>query len=169
MSSPMFDAAVRPARMALDRAGHLLDIAEATGAVQGLLAARLAPDMMNAASQIRTVAGFALRATLPLAGRDLPRVRFADDLRGLRAGLAFGRGEIGALTPADFDGAMGRTIRHKAGEAELEQCAEDYLHLFALPNLWFHLSMVYAIFRSQGVQVGKADFDGLHRYSARGG
>ncbi len=157
-----YTTAVPPARMALDRAQHLLDIAQ--GSVT-LLSARLAPDMMNTGGQIRTVAGFALRATYPLTDRTLPRATFSDDPRGLRAELAFTRASLDALTPADFDGAADRRILHTAGEAQLDQSATDYLTLFALPNLWFHLSMAYAILRAQGVPLGKADFDGLHRYT----
>ena len=53
---------------------------------------------------------------------------------------------------------------HRAGFAYLDQSAADYLHQFAIPNLWFHLSMAYAILRQAGADVGKADFDGLHSY-----
>lgn len=166
MTPTLHDAAILPARMALTRAGHLLDLAAASPAPVSLLSARLAPDMMNAAGQIRTVGGFALRATFPLTGQPVPQGRFADDLRGLRAGLAFAAAEIARLTPADFADAATRRIRHRAGEAELDQSGADYLQLFALPNLWFHLSIAYAIFRAEGLAIGKADFDGLHAYSA---
>lgn len=164
MTPNLHDAAILPARMALSRAGHLLDLAAASGAPVALLSARLAPDMMNAAGQIRTTGGFALRAAFPLAGQPLPRGTFADDLRGLRAGLAFAGAQIDRLTPADFAGAETRRIHHVAGDAALDQSGTDYLHLFALPNLWFHLSIAYAIFRSRGLAIGKADFDGLHAY-----
>jgi hypothetical protein len=164
MTGTLYTAAVLPARMAIDRAGHLLDRAEEVGVVQAVLAARLAPDKMNAGAQIRTVTGFALRATFPLTGQGPPQARFADTPRGLRAGLAFARAGIDGLAPGDFDGAEDRIIRHVAGDATLDQSGSDYLHLFALPNLWFHLAMVYAIFRAQGLDIGKADFDGLHRY-----
>lgn len=168
MTRNLYDAAVPPVRMALARAGHLLDLAAASPVAVPLLTARLAPDMMNAAGQIRTVGGFALRATFPLTGRPVPQARFADDLRGLRAQLAFAAAEIARLTPADFADAARRRIRHRAGEAELDQSGADYLQLFALPNLWFHVAMAYAIFRAEGLPVGKADFDGLHAYKMHG-
>jgi hypothetical protein len=166
MTQNLHDAAILPVRMALARAGHLLDLAAASPVVVSLLTARLAPDMMNAAGQIRTVGGFALRSTFPLTGRPVPHGRFADDLRGLRAHLAFASAEIAQLTPADFADAATRRILHRAGEADLDHSGADYLQLFALPNLWFHLSMAYAIFRAKGLAIGKADFDGLHAYPA---
>jgi hypothetical protein len=164
MSSAMFAAAIPPVLMALDRADHLLDRASGTVGLAGLLRARLHPGMMPAAGQLRTVADFALRATLPLCGRPLPDAAFPDEPRGLRARIAFSRATVSAFGPADFTDAHARRIVHLAGEARLDQSADEYLHLFALPNLWFHLSMAYAIFRAEGVPLGKADFDGLHAY-----
>jgi hypothetical protein len=35
---------------------------------------------------------------------------------------------------------------------------------FGLPNFYFHLALAHAIARANGVRLGKADFDGLHRY-----
>jgi hypothetical protein len=57
-------------------------------------------------------------------------------------------------------------IAHRAGEADLVQDGATYLHCFAIPNLWFHLGMAYAILRTEGLSIGKADFDGWHRYCA---
>ena len=38
--------------------------------------------------------------------------------------------------------------------------AQPYLLSFVLPNFFFHAGMVYAILRSNGVEVGKRDFVG---------
>jgi hypothetical protein len=38
------------------------------------------------------------------------------------------------------------------------------LQQYALPNFFFHLSMVYALLRQQGLPLSKADFDGWHVY-----
>jgi hypothetical protein len=157
-------ASVRPCLQALDRAGHLLGLVRASGAGVTILSARLVPGMIDAAGQFRTVAVFALRATFPLTGKPVPRGDFRSDAAGLAGRLAFARAEIEALTPADFAGAAARRITHRAGEAELTQDGADYLQLFALPNLWFHLSMAHAICRVQGLGIGKADFDGWHSY-----
>ena len=154
-------AAVPPALRALARAEALLDVAD--GAGPAALSARLDPDTLDAADQIRTVAGFALRATLPLVGREVPDLPERADPR---ASLAFARRRIEGLGASEFDGAEGRRIRHRAGFADLDQPAADYLHLFALPNLWFHLTMAYATLKVAGVPVGKAHFDGLHAYPA---
>lgn len=160
----LFAAATGAAGQAVGRAKHLLDLIERQDDPIGILTARIAPDMMNCAGQIRTTAGFALRSTFPLTGRTAPVAAFSDDLRGLQSFLSFAGAEVDALTELDFAGAAGRQIAHRAGAADLVQDASDYVHLFALPNLWFHLSMAYAILRNRGVPVGKKDFDGWHIY-----
>jgi hypothetical protein len=57
-------------------------------------------------------------------------------------------------------------IRHQAGFALLEQTGAEFLHLYGIPNFFFHLTMGYAALRAAGVPLGKADFDGFHSYPA---
>jgi uncharacterized protein len=116
-------------------------------------------DAFPAGRQFATAAGFALRVACPLAGREVP-----DLPQALGPRLAVARAMLGAMTPAEFDGAEGRIIRHHAGFAVLEQPAGDFLHLYGLPNFFFHLTMGYAALRAAGVPLGKADFDGFHVY-----
>lgn len=118
-------------------------------------------DSFPARQQFATAAGFALRAACPLAGREVP-----DLPQGLGPRLAVARAMLGAMTPAEFEGAETRVIRHQAGFAVLEQTGVDFLHLFGLPNFFFHMTMGYAALRAAGVPLGKADFDGFHAYPA---
>jgi hypothetical protein len=124
------------------------------------LAARIG-DSFPAGQHFAIAAGFALRVACPLAGRPIP-----DLPEALGPRLAVARAMLGAMQPADFDGAEARLIRHTAGFAELEQTAPDFLHLYGLPNFLFHLTMGYAALRAAGVPLGKADFDGFHSYPA---
>ncbi|WP_341366448.1 DUF1993 family protein [Yoonia sp. BS5-3] len=155
----MYQAAVPVVRQALDQALVLLD-----HATPDQLAARLHPNMFDCATQFQLVAGFALRATFPLVGRDVPELSSGKDAPALRDALLRAQAEVSALTPADFAEAGKRRIQHRAGFADLDQSGTAYLQHFALPNLWFHLSMAFAILRAEGALVGKAEFDGLHRY-----
>jgi uncharacterized protein len=122
------------------------------------LEARIA-DALPAGRQFATAAGFALRIACPLAGREVP-----DLPEALGPRLAVARAMLGAMQPADFEGAEERTIRHRAGEADLAQTAAEFLYLYGLPNFFFHLTMGYAALRLAGVPLGKADFDGFHLY-----
>lgn len=49
----------------------------------------------------------------------------------------------------------------KTGAGELKFAAKSYLLDFAIPNFYFHVVMVYALLRKEGVDVGKQDFLGM--------
>lgn len=149
----MYQASVPVFRHYLAR---ISDMAERAG--PGALTARIA-DAFPASQQFATAAGFALRVACPLAGREVP-----DLPQALGPRLAVARAMLGAMAPADFEGAETRIIRHRAGFAELEQTGAEFLYLYGLPNFFFHLTMGYAALRAAGVPLGKADFDGLHSY-----
>ena len=150
---PLYTASVPVFRHYLERISVMAERAgpEAMGA-------RIA-DAFPAGQQFATAAGFTLRIACPLAGREVPDLPAA-----LGPRLAVARAMLGAMSPADFDGAETRIIRHRAGFADLEQTGADFLHLYGLPNFFFHLTMGYAALRAAGVPLGKADFDGLHSY-----
>ena len=145
---------------ALDRAEALLGIAEA----RGMTGARVHPAMWDVLEQIGCVAGFAERAVLPMAGLPRPEGDLPATPEAARARLAEARAGVLAA-----EGAPPGPIAHRAGEAELAQEPEDYAARFALPNLWFHLSVAYAALRAAGAPVGKADLDGLHAYPPEAG
>jgi uncharacterized protein len=135
------------------------------GMVQGDLTARVA-DAFPAGQQFATAVGFTLRVAGPLAGRPVPVLDGPTDATGVLARIAGAEGTLRALLPADFTGAEARMIRHKAGHAMLEQTGTDFLHLYGLPNFFFHLTMGYAALRNAGAPLGKTDFDGFHAYPA---
>lgn len=149
----MYQASVPVFRHYLSRISDIVAVAGPDA-----LDARIA-DSFPARQQFATAAGFSLRITCPLAGREVP-----DLPQGLGPRLAVARALLGAMTPADFEGAETRVIRHQAGFAELEQTGAEFLHLYGIPNFFFHLTMGYAALRAAGLPLGKADFDGFHSY-----
>jgi uncharacterized protein len=114
-------------------------------------------DGFSAGQNLTTAVNFSLRACCPLAGIETPALQ-----GDIAAQVARATGVLQSLEPKDFDPT--RRIKHRAGFADLDQSAQDYLHLFALPNFFFHLTMAYAAIRANGADIGKADFDGLHIY-----
>jgi hypothetical protein len=159
---PLYTASVPVFLHYLDRSEGLLTKLRNREAV---LTARLAPDMFTTGQQIATATDLTLRIAFPLAGRPVPvREDPAPDLAGLHGRIAGARDALSGLTPEEFDGAESRRIRHRAGFAQLDQDGAAFLHLFGMPNFLFHTCMAFAILRSQGIEIGKADFDGLHDY-----
>jgi uncharacterized protein len=149
----MYQASVPVFRHYLSRISDIVAVAGPDALDAGIA------DSFPARQQFATAAGFALRIACPLAGRDVP-----DLPQALGPRLAVARAMLGAMTPAEFEGAETRVIRHQAGFAMVEQCGPDFLFLFGLPNFFFHLTMGYAALRAAGVPLGKADFDGFHSY-----
>ena len=117
-------------------------------------------------ARVRVAIGFTLRATCPLAGREIVSFRADDDVTfaGTYAELERTMAYLAAIPDAEFAGMDARRVRTTAGFAELDLPAAEYFHMYAVPNFFFHYSMVYAIARQGGVPVGKSDFDGYHRY-----
>ncbi len=150
---PLYSASVPVFRHYLSQVAGMVEKAGAEG-----MAAQIA-DSFTVSQHFATAAGFAMRTVYPLAGLEIP-----DLPQALAPRMAVARAHLGAMKPAAFEGAEDRIIQHKAGFADLEQTGADYLHLFGLPNFFFHLTMGYAALRVAGVDLGKADFDGLHWY-----
>jgi hypothetical protein len=78
----------------------------------------------------------------------------------LKARIAKTRAFVESVGEAGFAGAETRTLQLKAGPREFELQGMPYLVGYALPNLYFHMSMAYAILRHNGVDLGKQDFLG---------
>ena len=136
-----------------------------------LLSARLAPDMFPLATQVRFACVQAQEAPLRLLGQPLDRLDALLD-EGRNAGdhpgtLAEARARIDealafldTLPPQALDAApadapialslpMGLTF-----DLTREQFARDW----ALGQFYFHVMAAYAILRSSGVEIGKADY-----------
>ncbi|MCM5555742.1 DUF1993 domain-containing protein [Pleomorphomonas sp. NRK KF1] len=132
---------------------------------EALLQSRLAPDMLPFEAQVRIAARFSLRALGPLVPR-LPDLRFeeAASFAALRDDIAAVFWPLSRLTPDDLDQRDTGIVTDRAGLADIELPAARFIVEYALPNMLFHLTTAYAIARWEGVKLGKADFDGWHRY-----
>ena len=64
------------------------------------------------------------------------------------------------VTADQLKGAEDRPIEIKFPNGAWKFTAIAYLTDFVLPNFYFHESMVYALLRKSGVEVGKGDFLG---------
>ncbi|MFS2019865.1 DUF1993 domain-containing protein [Massilia sp. CT11-108] len=159
---------VTPTRLFLHYLGRLDALLKQVEAFDGTVAdRRLHPDMFPLLQQARVAIGFTLRATCPLAGREI--VSFGADaltFPGVFGELERTMAYLAAIPDADFAGMDARRVRTTAGFAELDLPAAEYYQMYAVPNFFFHYSMVYAIARQGGVPVGKSGFDGYHRYPA---
>ena len=153
----MFDKALATADHVLARGA---EHAAAGGVGEAeMLGWRLIADMQPLAFQIATVATFGRNWPARAAGLPIPE-DFPErhDVAGLRADLAAARAYLATLTPAQFEGRDDAPVTFNIGGAmELTLPAGQWLAGFANTNLFFHLSIAYAILRARGVPLGKRD------------
>ena len=125
------------------------------------LASRLYPDMFPLTRQVQIAADFGKGPVARLAGVELPKYEdiettFSELTARIDKTLAF----VGSFQSAQIDGQEDRDINLTIAGNPVTFKGQPYLLHFALPNLYFHMSMAYAILRHNGVDVGKRDFVG---------
>lgn len=133
------------------------------GGDKSILQARLSDDMLPLCVQVEIVASFALRSCCPIAG--VAVTSYAHEVKtfaNLRAQLEDTLDYI--LSLDEKENNLNVVVNDMAGPIPVSLNAAEFLARFAFPNFYFHLSMVYAIARSNGVPLTKGDFDGLHQY-----
>lgn len=138
---------------------------------ESLLAARLAPDMFPLAAQVRFAAFQAQEAVFRLRGERVPEWLDAIAAEGRNAGDAVGTiadakeridAALSFLADVSSDGLdAGATLPiaiELPGGMTFDMTGEQYARDWALPQFYFHVITGYAILRSQGVEIGKADY-----------
>jgi uncharacterized protein len=130
-----------------------------------ILQARLAPDMFTFTRQVQIATDMAKGTAGRLAGRELPRYEDNEtSFAELKARVATTIAFLESLPAAAFEGAETRAIQLKLGppgkQTEMNFTGLDYLQGFGTPNVYFHYSMVYALLRHNGLEIGKRDYVG---------
>ncbi len=138
---------------------------------EDLLAARLAVDMLPLAAQVRFAAYQAQEAVFRLRGERVPEWLDAVAAEGRNAGDAPGTiadararidGALSFLADVSDDaldaGADVSIAIELPGGMTFDMTGDDYVRDWALPQFYFHIVTAYAILRSQGVAIGKAEY-----------
>jgi len=130
-----------------------------------ILLARLSPDMFTFTRQVQIATDMAKGTAGRLAGEEPPR--FEDNetsFAELRARVTKTIAYLQSLKADAFAGSETRTITLKLGppgnQREMKFEGLDYLQGFGTPNVYFHFSMVYALLRHNGLEIGKRDYTG---------
>ena len=123
--------------------------------------ARIFPDMLPFVKQVQIACDFAKASSARLAGVEIPS--FVDDEKTFNELLNRIKKTVDFLKTfkADhFKESDKKQISYSAHGHNYNFIGKDYLVNFALPNFYFHFITAYNILRSQGVELGKADFIG---------
>ncbi len=141
------------------------------GRAEALLSARLAPDMFPLSTQIRFACVQAQEGVFRLKGEDFPVAIDALLDEGRNAGEHPGSivdaqaridetvALLDDLAPGALDADPESSIVHALPAGMIfDLTAEQYARDWTLPQFYFHLIIAYAILRSEGVDLGKADY-----------
>lgn len=170
MTFSLYDAVVPSYRQLLGSISGLLVKAEDFCKARPLppeeiIQARLAPDMLPFAYQIKSMAVHSLGAIEGVRkGVFSPDMSTPPDtFPALSARLSDTLSALEAITPAEVNGFLGRDMCFAFGERRLDYTAENFLLSFSQPNFYFHATTAYDILRWKGVAIGKRDFLGKTR------
>jgi hypothetical protein len=166
MSISMYDISIPVLTRGLTNLSAILDKAAAHATAKKFDSAvlaqlRLFPDMHPLVRQVQIACDTAKGAAARLAVIEVPKhedteVTFAE----LKARIAKTVDFLKSVTAAQLKDAESRNIEIKFPNGSWKFTGIDYLTGFVLPNFYFHSSMVYALLRKSGVDVGKGDFLG---------
>jgi hypothetical protein len=166
MAISMYDISIPAFKRGLTNLSTLLDKAAAHAAEKKfdsvvLVQLRLFPDMLALSSQVQIACDMAKGAAARLAGVEIPK---HDDtevtLDDLKARIAKTLAFLDTITPGALQGAETRPVVLKTASRTLNFTGLSYLTDFVLPNLYFHVSIAYALLRSSGIDIGKRDYLG---------
>lgn len=120
---------------------------------------RLFPDMFPMLRQAQIATELAARGAARLAAVDMPS--FVDDETDFSALISRTKeaSNFVAMQNAaviDLDPEKKVSLDTPSGQMQFNK--RTYLLNFLMPNLYFHASMVYALLRHGGVELGKMDF-----------
>ena len=159
--------------MVVDQCAHmlanlskLLDKGVATAAAKKfepgvLVNSRLAPDMFPLSKQVQIASDMVKNGVARLAGQEAPKFEDKEQtIDELKARIAKTIDYIKSVPASAFEGSEDRDIKIPIRDKSLEMKGLAYARNWILPNFYFHASMVYALLRHNGVDVGKQDFLG---------
>lgn len=166
MSLPVLARALRNAVVVIDKtAAWAADKQASTppslSVEQGIVQSRLAPDMFAFARQAQIASDVAKACAARLSGVEPPKYEDNEaSLAELRARLEKTIAFIEGVDRLAVEAASSGTVTFKTGGRDLTMTSVDYVNHYVFPNVYFHLTMVYALVRQAGVPVGKMDFLG---------
>ena len=166
MTLSMYQASVPVFVRALGNLRHVLQKGEAHAKARGvadavLLQTRLVPDMLPLVKQVQIACDMACRGAARLAGEE-PKgfedneATMAEVYDRIDRAIAYAQ----SFKAEQIDGSEARAIHLQMRSGELNLDGQTYLLQFILPNLYFHCTTTYNLFRGMGVEIGKTDFVG---------
>ncbi len=126
-----------------------------------LLNTRLYPDMFPLVKQVQIATDIAKGGVSRLAGAQPPRYEDNETtFEELIARIDRTIDLLKSFDPDQINGSTRKIIDHPMRDKTISFEGLSYLVDFVLPNIYFHVTVTYAILRHSGVEIGKKDFLG---------
>jgi len=166
MTVAVYDISIPALSRGLTNLSAILDKAASHAAAKKydsivLVQSRIYPDMHPLLRQVQIACDTAKGAAARLANVDVPKHEDTETtLDELKQRIAKTLDFLKTVTAAQVNSAESRNIEIKFPNGAWKFTAVAYITDFVLPNFYFHVSMVYALLRKSGVEIGKGDFLG---------
>jgi uncharacterized protein len=165
MTISMYAASVPVMKHMLGNLSHILDKGAAHAESKkfepaNLVGYRLAPDMLPLYVQVYIACDAAKIGIARISGVEAPKFEdkkdpsFAEMKERIQKTIEF----LSTVPAAKLDGTEEKDITFPTGGAQRTMKAQAYLTTWCLANMFFHITMTYAILRHNGVELGKADY-----------
>jgi hypothetical protein len=153
----------------LKNLSNMLEKGKAYAAEQGmdlteLLDARLIEDMASLTKQVQMTTDTAKFVAVRVG--QVENQPWTDDEASyddVQAHVTKAISFLEAASPEGFEAREDAKVVLTTPSGDIPFTGSVYVHGFAIPNFFFHLSMAYALLRMKGVPVGKLDFLGAIR------
>ena len=126
-----------------------------------LVTDRLFPDMFPLSRQVQIACDVSKGAAARISGIEAPshednESSFEELIARINKTIEF----LNSLPTDKINGTEEKEIKFQAGPYELDFTGATYLSMWALPNIYFHVTTTYNILRHNGVALGKIDYVG---------
>lgn len=122
---------------------------------------RLFPDMFPLSRQVQIACDICKGAAARISGVEAPSYEdtestFEELQKRISKTIEF----LNSVPADKINGTEEKTVKFQAGSIEIDFTGATYLSMWALPNLYFHVTTTYNILRHNGVALGKLDYVG---------
>ena len=162
MSLTLYNSSIAVAKCALNSMSHLLTLAEAQPNSANLLSARLHEDMQPLPFQVHNATNIAKRMLDLISG--VEPIEFdqspLNSFAAMQGRISQTIAVLDAVDRDSFDERCYETVPVAMGPdiPPAQVSSLGYALGAGLPNIFFHLSMAYAILRNASVPIGKGDY-----------
>jgi uncharacterized protein len=165
----LYDVSIPAFIRSLDNLSRILDKAKAFALEQDidplqLLDARLIDDMAPLTRQIQMATDTAKFVAVRVG--QVENQPWSDDEASydeVHARVSQAIAFLQAASASGFEGREDAKVVLITPSGDIPFTGSTYVHGFAIPNFYFHISMAYALLRMKGVPLGKLDFLGAIR------